>query len=291
MNWLSIILYVLAASGIISVFILITKFFLNSKKKNNLLSEKNLELERKNNQLKESEQQLKKLNATKARLFSIIAHDLRSSMNVILGFSEIIANKQNALSQSELNKYTLIINQTANKVYLMMENLLEWSRTQGETIRFKPAVFDLYSNAANVITLLEIKAYQKNVELKLLIPKPCLVNADITMVGSILRNLLDNALKFTPSGGQIELFAKKYNGMVEIWISDTGIGMEAEELQNLFQGESHSSKDGTDHEKGSGLGLFICRDFVEMHGGHIWAEKRNGSGTIIKFRIPAGNNQ
>jgi len=118
-------------------------------------------------------------------------------MNAILGFSEIIVNKQNALSESELTKYSNIINLTAHKVYLMMENLIDWSRAQGENIRFNPEVFDLYSTAENVITLLEINAYQKNVEFKSTIPKPCLVNGDKTMVGSVLRNLLDNALKFT----------------------------------------------------------------------------------------------
>jgi signal transduction histidine kinase len=244
MSQINLILHALAAIGIIAFFIFIIRFLLNSNRKNSLLREKNLQLEQVNLQLKESEQQLKKLNATKARLFSIIAHDLRSAMNAILGFSEIIVNKQKTLSQSELNKYSNIINQTAHKVYLMMENLLDWSRAQGENIRFNPEVFDLYSTATNVITLLEIKAYQKNVELKSIVPKPCLVNGDKTMVGSILRNLLDNALKFTPSGGQIEVFAKKEGAMVEVCVSDTGIGMEPDELHNLFHGrsEEHTSE-------------------------------------------------
>jgi len=285
---INIILHALAVLGIISLFFFVIRILKNANRKNNLLIEKNLQLEQVNLQLKESEQQLKKLNSTKARLFSIIGHDLRSSMNAILGFSEIIVNKQNALSESELTKYSNIINLTAHKVYLMMENLIDWSRAQGENIRFNPEVFDLYSTAENVITLLEINAYQKNVEFKSTIPKPCLVKGDKTMVGSILRNLLDNALKFTPSGGLIEVFAKRDGTMVEVWISDTGIGMESSELHNLFHGNSHVSTDGTEHEKGTGLGLFICRDFVEMHGGKIWAESRKESGTILKFRIPAG---
>ena len=169
----------------------------------------------------------------------------------------------------------------------MMENLLDWSKAQGENIHFNTEVFDLYSTAENVITLLEINAYQKNVELKSIIPKPCMVNGDKTMVGSILRNLLDNALKFTPSGGQIEVFAKTEGKMVEVWVRDTGIGMESDEADRLFLGDSHASTEGTDHEKGTGLGLFICRDFVEMHGGTIWAESRQGSGTTVKFKIPS----
>jgi two-component system, sensor histidine kinase and response regulator len=285
---MNIILIILASLGILSLIFVIIRFVFNSNRKNNLLRQKNLQLEQMNIQLKKSEQQLKKLNATKARLFSIIAHDLRSAMNAILGFSEIIANKQKTLTESELNKYSNIINQTAHQVYLLRETLLDWSRAQGENIRFNPEVFDLYSTATNVITLLEIKAYQKNVELKSIIPKPCLVKGDKTMVGSVIRNLLDNALKFTPSGGKIEVFAIKDDSVVEVWVSDTGIGMDADELQKLFHGDSHASSEGTDHEKGTGLGLFICRDFVEMHGGKIWAESRKNSGTIFKFNIPSG---
>jgi two-component system, sensor histidine kinase and response regulator len=282
------ILYILAVIGIISLFLFIIRFFIHSNRTNIILSEKNIELEKMNQQLTESEQQLKKLNSTKAKLFSIIAHDLRSSMNVILGFSEIIVNRQNNLSQTELNKYSNIINQTAHKVYLMMENLLDWSRAQGENIRFHSEEFDLSSTASNVITLLETKAYQKRVELISVIPKPCLVKADKTMVGSILRNLLDNALKFTPSEGKIELSARHVGTMVEVWVSDTGVGMEEEELIDLFRGDSHASTEGTDQEKGTGLGLFICQDFIAMHGGKIWAESRKNAGTVFKFIIPAG---
>lgn len=290
MSLININLHILAIICIVSLFVFTILFIIKSNRKNKLLREKNLLLEQMNLQLKESEQLLKKLNSTKARLFSIIAHDLRSSMNVILGFSEIIVNRQKTLSQSDLNKYSNIINQTAHKVYLMMENLLDWSRAQGENIRFNPEAFDLFSTATNVLTLLETKAYQKNVELKSIIPKPCLVYADKTMVGSILRNLLDNALKFTPAEGKIELSARKEGTMIEVWVSDTGVGINDKELDNLFRGDSHASTDGTDQEKGTGLGLFICRDFIEMHGGNIWAESKKNAGTVFKFRIPAGKN-
>jgi len=281
------ILFITCALAFLILSFSLVRLLKNLNRKNSLLTEKNHQLEQMNLMLKESEQGLKKLNSTKARLFSIIAHDLRSSMNAILGFSEIIANKQNTLTKTELNKYSNIINQTAHKVHLMMENLLDWSKAQGENIRFNTEVFDLYSTAENVITLLEINAYQKNVGLKSIIPKPCMINGDKTMVGSILRNLLDNALKFTPSGGQIEVFAKTKGKIVEVWVRDTGIGMESDEADSLFLGDSHASTEGTDHENGTGLGLFICRDFVEMHGGTIWAESRQGSGTTVKFKIPS----
>ena len=281
------ILFITCALAFLILSFSLVRLLKNLNRKNSLLTEKNHQLEQMNLMLKESEQGLKKLNSTKARLFSIIAHDLRSSMNAILGFSEIIANKQNTLTKTELNKYSNIINQTAHKVHLMMENLLDWSKAQGENIRFNTEVFDLYSTAENVITLLEINAYQKNVELKSIIPKPCMVNGDKTMVASILRNLLDNALKFTPSGGQIEVFAKTEGKMVEVWVRDTGIGIESDEAESLFLGDSHASTEGTDHEKGTGLGLFICRDFVEMHGGTIWAESMQGDGTTVKFKIPS----
>jgi two-component system sensor histidine kinase/response regulator len=279
------IISISAAIALLALFIL---FLLNSARKNRELKEKNQLLQQMNVQLKLSEIKLKKLNETKSRLFSIIAHDLRSSMNAILGFSEIIAAKQKTLSESELNKYSNIINQSANKVHLMMENLLDWSRAQGETIRFNPENFDLNSTAYNVTTLLEIKAYQKNVEFISLLPKGSMVHGDKIMVASILRNLLDNALKFTPSGGKIEVSALKVNGMIEVRVKDTGIGMDPEVLENLFVGESHTSTDGTNNEKGTGLGLYICRDFVEMHGGKLWAESTKGIGTVFKFSIPAG---
>ncbi len=273
-----------------ALLIFISWFLLNSRKNTHELKEKNLLLEQMNLQLKESEIKLKKLNETKARLFSIIAHDLRSSMNAILGFSEIIANKQKSLTELELNKYNNIINLSAHKVHLMMENLLDWSRAQGENIRFNPVNFDLNATAYNVTTLLEIKAYQKNVEFISIVPKACIVCGDKIMVASILRNLLDNALKFTPSGGRIEVSARKEGEMYEVWVKDTGIGMDADVAENIFLGDSHDSTEGTDHEKGTGLGLYICRDFVEMHGGKIWAESEKGSGTIFKFRIPEGKS-
>jgi len=278
-------------ASVVVLFLLLFILFLqfNSKRKNNALKENNILLEKMNLQLQASEIKLKKLNETKARLFSIIAHDLRSSMNAILGFSEIIANKQKSLTEAELNKYSSIINQSANKVHLMMENLLDWSRAQGENIRFNPEKFDLNSTAYNVITLLEIKAYQKNVELISIVSKGCMIEADKTMISSILRNLLDNALKFTPSGGQIEVSAHIEENMLEVWVKDTGIGMEKEVIDKLFLAATHASTEGTAHEKGNGLGLYICRDFVEMHGGKLWAESKKDAGTTFKFSIPAKN--
>lgn len=278
--WLAILI-VMAA-----IFILVFRLYIHSNRKNELLREKNEQLESMNAQLLESEKQLLKLNATKSRLFSIIGHDLRGSMNAIIGFSEIMVKKHRNLTDEELSKYSNIINQSASKLYLMMENLLDWSRTQGENIRFSPETIDLHSIVLNVVTLLEINAYSKNIELVSEVPKNFNVYADKILIASILRNLIDNALKFTNKNGRIVITARKKGDSAEVAVHDTGIGMSSEITENLFNDETHNSTEGTGKEKGTGLGLIISRDFVEMHGGKIWATSEKGKGSILSFTLP-----
>ena len=168
----------------------------------------------------------------------------------------------------------------------MMENLIDWSRTQGENIKFLPEHIDLHSLALNVVTLLEINAYSKGIDLTSDIMKNCMVYADKTLISSVLRNLIDNALKYTSKEGKIIISAIPKADMVEISVSDTGIGMSDSMVSRIFRIDSNVSTEGTAREKGTGLGLMICRDFVEMHGGRIWAESQKGKGTTFTFSLP-----
>jgi len=238
-------------------------------------------------QLARQTEELTELNATKDKFFSIIAHDLKNPFNNIFGITDILITDFHELDKNLLLTYLSIIQNSSKQAYSLLENLLLWARAQTGTIAFQPEVFDLRSSILGVIELLETQAKTKRITISSCISDHCSINADKNMFETIVRNLFTNAIKFTPRNGKIIASVVKQKDQVEISVRDTGVGIEKEYMEFIFRIEKKTTTLGTDKETGSGLGLIICKEFVEKHGGKIWMESEPGLGSNIKFTIPS----
>lgn len=287
-TWISISL-----GSLVLVFILLSVvLYINAnrnrikKEITNLLQEKNRELEAANKKLVESEHNLKDLNATKDKFFSIIGHDLRNPLNALIGFSELIAANSREFSKEDIHRYSVIINESAKNIHQLIENLLNWSRAQTGNIDFSPAHIPLSDFVSEIHKVLKINADNKNIRIDIDIPETIKVFADKNLLSTILRNLISNAVKFTTEGGKVFITAEEDNGKILVSVTDTGIGMNQEQVDLLFTLGTSKSTPGTTKEQGTGLGLILCKEFIEMHDGEIWAESEQGKGSTFKFTIP-----
>jgi two-component system sensor histidine kinase/response regulator len=238
--------------------------------------------------LKESEANLVKLNATKDKFFSIIAHDLKSPFNSIIGIGELLNEQVIKKEYDGLEEYTSIMTESSHRAMNLLTNLLEWSRSQTGRMDFSPEYIRLSLLIDEAIDLSEFAANQKSIKISRQISDSAVVYADKAMISSVLRNLISNALKFTKINGEIELSAKIIDNMYLIQVKDNGIGIRKEDLNNLFQIDKFYSTRGTYNEGGTGLGLILCKEFVTKHGGEIWAESKEGAGSDFCFTIPRG---
>ncbi|MCZ4694620.1 PAS domain-containing sensor histidine kinase [Ancylomarina euxinus] len=236
--------------------------------------------------IKENEIKLRELNATKDKLFSIIAHDLRSPFNGILGFSRLLIDNLKDFELAECEEYLGIINSSAKSTLILLDNLLNWAKSQTGRITFKPQEIILASIINETIELSKTVAIGKNILLAHNQSGDIEVCADRDMLKIILRNLISNAIKFTKPGGNISVLSKKKQSRVEIAISDNGIGMSEETINKLFKVETNRTTMGTENEIGSGLGLILCKELVEIQGGKIWVESELGKGSNFIFTIP-----
>lgn len=236
-------------------------------------------------QLHKYSEELKEINATKDKYFSIIAHDLKSPFNSIIGLSDIIKNEAGDLEVSAISQYGSIINSTALNTYRLLENLLDWARIQQSKMPFQPVSLVLKTITNEVIALMIEKANSKMIAVINFIPDHTIITADKNMLGTILRNLLSNALKFTNQNGKIEFKAIERESEIEISVADTGIGINTDDLDKIFKTGSNYTKKGTQNEKGTGLGLLLCKEFVEKHKGKIWVESIEGKGSIFTFTL------
>lgn len=236
----------------------------------------------------ETEQKLIQLNAEKDKFFSIIAHDLKGPFNALLGFTELLQDKDLESSPEERLEMVGIVHRSAEKAYKLLDNLLTWSRSQTGGMSFSPTPLKLQKLVADELALLEDQASEKGLVMKNLVPADQTVFADLNMAGTILRNLLSNAIKFTKSGGTISVSSKvnETKKHLEISVRDTGIGIPEAKVPDLFQLDKSNSTPGTNNEMGTGLGLILCKDFVEKHGGEIWVESEVGKGSIFRFSLP-----
>jgi signal transduction histidine kinase len=236
-------------------------------------------------QLKNEE--LIKLNAVKDKFFSIIAHDLRSPFQTLLGFTRMMVEDLPTLTLDEIQKIAVSMRNSANKLFNLLDNLLEWSQTQRGLGSFKPESFILVNGIIPTMELIRDAANKKMIGISYDLPEDLRVMADERMFESLIRNLVFNAVKFTPKGGKISIAAKQLpDNFVEISIRDTGIGMSQHMIDHLFRIDEQPTRPGTGGEPGTGLGLIICKDFIEKHGGKIWVESEEGKGSIFYFTIP-----
>jgi PAS domain S-box-containing protein len=244
--------------------------------------------ERKRSQeaLRESEIKLRELNASKDKFFSIIAHDLKSPFNSILGFSELLQSEADHLDVPDIRMYASMISKSAGQTLQLLDNLLTWARMQQGKIDFSPGNLLLAVIARGMINLIRDAAVQKNIVFKCVIPDSTVVNADQNMLSTILRNLLSNAVKFTIPGGLVEVSAHETPEATVVMVSDTGVGIPEATLPLLFDPGACITTRGTNNERGTGLGLALCREFVEKHGGVISVESTIGKGSRFMFTLP-----
>lgn len=259
--------------------------------KNSILIKQAMELSGSNSLLEERQRHIEELNTSKDKFFSIIAHDLKNPFNSIIGLSEILKEEITSNDHKAIEEYAGLINTSAVQTLRLLENLLEWANSQLGNILFNPLpvkLSDLFNEEFNVLNDM---ANRKSIELKSSLPDNLIIIADKNMIKTILRNLISNAIKFTHKNGKVEVNAVINKENVEIAVSDNGIGMTNETMAKLFRIDAKLTTRGTENEKGTGLGLFLCKEFVEKHGGKIWVESETGKGSTFKFYFPLEINR
>ena len=239
----------------------------------------------------ENDNFLQKLNADKDRFISILSHDLKSPFNSILGFSEVLTEDIRKLNTDEIEDIARNINKSARNTLYLLEDLLAWAMTQQGKIIFKPQKLSLADICKNILEILNPKAVAKNITINYYIADRIKVFADIDMIKTVLRNLISNALKFTNNGGTINVSSEENSENVTISISDNGVGIKPENITKLFNISEVITTKGTAEETGTGLGLLLCKEFVEKHGGKIWVESEVGKGSVFKFTLPIFTQQ
>ena len=252
------------------------------------IEEQNTRIRQQNEELSSLNEKLSALNATRDKFFSIIAHDLRNPFNTILGLSDMaISSGNQAEAPGRMTKAMTDLRDTARHTFDLLQTLLLWARSQTGTLDFEPEPFDLAERIRENIDLVRSQADKKSISITFEEPGLLTANGDTRMIDTVLRNLLTNAIKFTPQGGSVTVTARSAGEAIEVGIADTGIGIATENLARLFQPDNRYVRKGTDKERGSGLGLMLCREFIEMHGGAIEAESTTGKGSLFRFTLPA----
>ena len=236
--------------------------------------------------VKKQNNDLTKLNADKDRFISILAHDLKGPFNNIIGFLDLIMEGLRETPLDETENRLKIVNQSAARVYNLLEDLLTWTRAQSGNSPFNPEELDLESICSDVINNLELTAKNKNISLEYLPTEKTLIFADKNSINTVIRNLVSNALKYTNKGGLIQIKAEIQKSDIRISVSDNGIGIDPERARKLFDFASIQSTPGTEKEKGTGLGLLLCKEFIEKHKGKIWLESTLGKGSEFIFTLP-----
>ena len=240
------------------------------------------------NDLKKQVEKLEKQSSAKDKFFSIISHDLRSPFNSLLGFSEMLVYHSESFDKEEIRSFSKQIYQSSGKLFALVENLLQWSRNQLGRTEYKPAKIDLNILTENVVEAARISAQSKDISVNIDMQPNLTAFADADLYSTALRNLVGNAVKFTNVGGNINVKGYKYpDGVVEIQVEDNGVGMDKEQLLKIFKIEEKHQTQGTFNESGSGLGLILSKEFVELNKGRIKIESLPGKGTTVTFTIPS----
>jgi signal transduction histidine kinase len=276
---LKILGFVTASLLLIFVFFVLIRYF--DKTKLNRL------LEQKNKKIKQSENELRVLNASKNKFFSIIAHDLKNPFHTVMGYSWLLSKDYERFTEEERRKFASDIHHSTNNIFRLLQNLLEWSRSQTGRLVFTPQEIEFKRVVENSVSVLRSLADHKNIAIKFNYNDDLILFADPLMIETVLRNLINNAVKFTPEDGLIEIAANQIDGHISICVKDSGIGISAEDARNLFQIDSTVKRKGTNDEDGSGLGLILCKEFVDKNNGTIWVNSVPGKGSSFFFTVPA----
>lgn len=260
---------------------------------NSILEERQQKIEELAEELEVQKEELTKINkelnesvATKDKFFSIIAHDLRNPINTLMGFSELLYKNRATYADTKKSTMTKAIYDSSQSVYNLLENLLVWARMQTSGIKANAEKINLHNLIHETTLLLENMCQNKNIELKTSIDITQEIYADKYMLSSVVNNLLSNAIKFTPAGGIIKISSElSGNEMIQVCVSDSGLGITKDNISRLFRIDKSISSSGTNNEKGTGLGLLLCKEFIERNGGKIWVESEPGEGSKFFFTV------
>lgn len=250
------------------------------------LTNKNFEINRQKEELEIQRKELEALNSTKDKFFAIIAHDLKNPFSTVLGLSELLAKEFETFEADKLKIFIEQIYKYSNNTFNLLENLLQWSMLQTGRMPLRPKLVNLNELISENIELLRGNALQKGINIESHPIENGSVFVDVSMITTVIRNLLSNAIKFTSQGGAIKIEIFKEGSMLNISIQDNGVGISLQDQERLFKIDSNPTTIGTSMEKGTGLGLILCKDFVERNGGTIWVKSRLGKGTTFYFTIP-----
>lgn len=241
--------------------------------------------------IKKIEEELRELNSSKDRLFSIIAHDLKSPFMGLIGYSDLILEQFDELDKDQLRKWISDIHKSIHSIFKLIENLLNWSRLQTDKFEYSPGKVNLFESAAYGINLVIANAKNKEIEIINRIQNDLFVFADENMLNSILGNLLSNGIKFSHRGGKILINSALVDHSVEVSVEDNGIGICPKDQSKIFSVEVSHTTRGTEDEKGTGLGLVLCKEMIERHGGQIRVESTKGKGTKFIFTLPMAKSE
>jgi len=266
---------------------------------NSLLEERQKQIEGQSDELSAQKEELIKvneelqeLNATKDKFFSIIAHDIKNPFSAIMGFTSLLEENYNEWTDDMKLEIINLVHQSSKNLYQLLENLLQWSRSQRGIIEFNPENIDLNVLINNVTSLMNGTAEAKNIDFKVALARNAVaVQADKQMLDTILRNLIGNSVKFTNNGGLVQIISEANYEHVKIHIVDNGIGMDKHVRENLFKIGSTNTSAGTENEIGTGLGLILVKEFVERHGGTIEVESELGKGSRFNFTLPLAKDK
>jgi PAS domain S-box-containing protein len=236
--------------------------------------------------IKQQNEELKLLNTDKDRFISILSHDLRSPFNTLLGFSGLLLKNIHKYERHKIEKQLTIIFKTAQQTFSLLDDLLLWSKSQAGKLPFEPKYIAFNEVCNEIISSVELTAQLKKIKIEFMESEPFFLSADSNMLKTILRNLISNAIKFSFEESEIVIYAVRKAASALITVSDSGVGIDKENQNKLWQLSNNLIKDGTAGEKGTGLGLHLCKDFVEKHGGQIWVESEPGKGSDFMFTIP-----
>jgi two-component system sensor histidine kinase/response regulator len=254
--------------------------------------ERTKELERALAAINVQKQELEELNATKDKFFSIVAHDLRTPVSSLAGFSSMLSKYGDQMSPEEISKFSKDLHKSVKNALSLVENLLTWARTQMDKMEHSPSVVNINTVVKETVEQMSSSAGNKNIRLQENIAENLQVFADENHLRLILRNLVSNAIKFTPAEGSITISTSQAaEGQAEITVEDTGVGMDENRLSRLFKIGEANSTNGTAGEKGTGLGLVLCKEFVEKNSGSIAVRSTEGSGTTFTIQLPQYQEQ
>ncbi len=271
--------------GFVSAFFLLIALFYMSyrfyeKKRNNEI------LAEKNRQIRKSEEDLRVLNAAKNKFFSIIAHDLKSPFHTVMGYSQLLSKEYHLYSDEEREKFAQNIFKSANTIFKLLSNLLEWSRAQTNRLTFNPIDIEFVLIYDNVVNLLKSNADRKKVSIRADFDESREVFADPIMLETVVRNLISNAIKYTGEEGEVVVSFSQTDREYMISVKDNGIGISPENLEKLFQIDSKVKQKGTQNEDGSGIGLILCKELIDKHRGRIWVESTPNMGSSFYVTLP-----